>query len=90
MLEEKLNNKQGMALSLINMGNINYYRKNFKKALDNYYRAMLLFKETGDVKGEAMTFNSLGIIYWYWDQPGKALKYFKEADSIYSSVKEYR
>ncbi len=90
LLEEKLNHKQGMALSLINMGNIDYYRKNYKQALDDYYRAMLFFKESGDMSGEAMAFNSLGIIYWAWDQPEKALKYFNEADSIYSSIKEYR
>ncbi len=89
-IETLLNNKKGMALSLINLGNINYYRRDFKQALDHFYRAMLFFKEAGDADGEAKAFNNLSIIYWKWNKPQKALKYLHKAETIYLHNNGYR
>jgi len=85
-----LNNIEGEATSQINLGNINYYRKNYHDALNYYYQALKSFVQTNDKNGIAMAYNSLSIIYSQTGMFKKALIYLEKARAIYSVTRNKR
>lgn len=85
-IEVELKNVVGAATSLINMGNIDYYRKNYKGALNNYFHALKNFTIKDDHQGMAMAYNSLSIIYEQLDDFSTALDYLRKAKNIYTST----
>lgn len=89
-IEEQIGNRVGMGESLLQMGNINYYRDELQQSLDNYYQAMLIFKQENDSLRLAGSYNSLGIIYREWNQYDKALSYYKEAIPILEKIGDDR
>jgi tetratricopeptide (TPR) repeat protein len=84
LIEKELENAEGEATSLINMGNIDYYRKAYPDALADYFKALKKFIQANDQNGIAMAYNSLAIIYTQIGDFNKALKYLDKARSIYS------
>ncbi len=85
-IEKELKNVEGAATSLINMGNIDYYRKDYKGALNNYFHALQNFTIKNDRQGMAMAYNSLSIIYTQLDNFSTALEYLKKAKNIYTNT----
>jgi CHAT domain-containing protein len=55
-------------------------------ALALYERALTLYKSIHDKRGEGTTLGSLGFIYWYRNDPEKALSLFREGLEIRSRV----
>ncbi len=85
-IEKELKNVEGAATSLINMGNIDYYRKNYQGALNNYFHALQNFTTKNDCQGMAMAYNSLSIIYTQMGNFSTALDYLRKAKNIYTST----
>ncbi len=84
LIEKELGNVKGEATSYINLGNIEYYRKNYHDALKNYFQALKNFIQVDDRDGIAMAYNSIGIIYTNTQEYHKALTYLEKARKIYS------
>ncbi len=85
-IEKELKNVEGAATSLINMGNIDYYRKDYQGALNNYFHALQNFTIKNDRQGMAMAYNSLSIIYKQLDDFSTALDYLRKAKNIYTNT----
>ncbi|PKP31712.1 MAG: hypothetical protein CVT99_08125 [Bacteroidetes bacterium HGW-Bacteroidetes-16] len=81
-IESQIGNKRGIGISLLQLGNLSYYRDELQNALDNYYRAMLIFKDENDSTSLALSYNSMGIIYREWSLFDKALGYYQLAIPI--------
>ena len=89
-IEKELGNVEGEATSLINMGNIDYYRKNYHEALKDYFQALKKFIITNDQEGIAMAYNSVAIIYSGMGEFKKALSYLEKARKIYTGTRNRR
>lgn len=80
-LSEKINDKKGMARSLVNIGTIFEVRGEIDNAIKNFNKAAELQKEVGDKHGMAYSLINLGLIYNHQGNVLKAL------DLYHSSLK---
>jgi tetratricopeptide (TPR) repeat protein len=83
-IEKSLGNNDGEGLSLINLGNINFYCKNYHDALKNFFEALQRFVKTQNHNGITMAYNSIAIIYTKVGEFKKAIAYLEKARKIYS------
>ncbi len=79
---EKLNFKNGIAMSYHNIG-VMYKRKaNYEKALENDFKCLKIQEEIGNRSGSASTYNSIGIIYLNQSEYEKSIETFLKAFKI--------
>ena len=64
------------------MGEIYYSSGQNQKALDHYYRALLLSRAVGDRQIESIVLRNMGVVYESLGQKAEALKYDKQALSL--------
>jgi len=85
-IEEKTDNKFGLATILNNIGQL-YYRQGSKdKVLEYYFRSLKLRQEIGDLEGVAI---SLGNIGYYYDLEGdleKGMNYYLKSLKISEDI----
>lgn len=53
--------------------------KRYEEAINNFYRALALYKEAGDERGERRTLAHLATAYLQWGKPQDARSYFLQA-----------
>ncbi|MCE3227293.1 MAG: tetratricopeptide repeat protein [Bacteroidetes bacterium] len=73
-IDEKINDKQGVALIYTNLGAIYSSQKNYKKALELLWKGCTILTELGDKRGAAEAYSDIGVIYDSLKQPPKALE----------------
>src|SRR5690606_10182290 len=72
----KIKDKKGISYALLNIGDIEFERKNFVSAEENFIAALEYKKETGEVLGEAIAWINLGRLRLEQHQYQEALKCF--------------
>jgi len=78
------------AAEILNETGICYdYTSDYKKALDYYNRALLLFTTAKDTNGYVRVKNNIGLIYQNTGQQVEARNYFEEAVSLSRQKKYY-
>ena len=75
-INERINNKKGIALLLNRTGNIYMTQGDQKRALANYQRSIQLLEEIGLDREMATPLNSIGLYYEGEEDYESALKYF--------------
>lgn len=78
-IKEDIGNKKGIAESSNNIAMIqHYYLQDFQPALGNYLKALHLFEESGDKRGEAIVLHNVAGIYKTQGDTTRALdNYFR-------------
>ena len=71
--------KLGLANVYGSIGIVCSEQNNYAKALEYYFKALKLFKETGQEEIVAVVYNNIGTLYETQKEYGKALEYFKKA-----------
>ncbi|MBW8060807.1 MAG: tetratricopeptide repeat protein, partial [Solirubrobacterales bacterium] len=84
---EESGNKQGIAISLNNIGRIYYNQGNPDKSLEYYLQSLEIRKEINDKQGIASSLNNIGVIYYNQGNPDKV--YPVERDSLFNKALEY-
>jgi len=84
----KLNYKRGEAEAYNSIGIIYDDQGNYHTGLENYLKALKIYKETGDKKGIASEYNNIGIIYKNESRYQKALEYYLRALKIREDIKD--
>jgi len=79
ILSIQLDYLKGMGMSYGNIGNCAQINGDYPKALENYIRALQIFKKMGNRKGIAKFTGNIGDIYLMQKKYDDALKYHKEA-----------
>lgn len=79
VINEKLEDKNGIAYNLGNMGTIYFYQLNYSKAIEYYQRAIKISLETGDSSNLALNIGDLGNVYTYQSNYPMALEYYQKA-----------
>ena len=72
---KELDNKEGIAQSLINIGVICENWEDYAEALVYYQRSLEINKELDNKNGIAKSLNSIGNIYYCWGDYAEALEY---------------
>jgi tetratricopeptide (TPR) repeat protein len=54
----------------------------YAKALENYEKSLAIKRKIGDVQGEAVTLNNIGVVYKSWGQYAKALEFYEKSLAI--------
>ncbi len=86
-IREEMNDKQGMAVSYNNLGNIYSEQAEYVKALDSYQKGLELIQ--GLNKDRAANYlNNIGGIYYFKGSYPKALEYFQKALAICEEIND--
>jgi len=76
-LATKMGNKDFIARALNLQGSASWQQGDYPRAMDNFYRSLQLFEETGDENGIAAVTGNIGAVYINQSSYPKALEYFK-------------
>jgi tetratricopeptide (TPR) repeat protein len=88
-IQEEDKDSIGMASVLNNIGNIYFqFRANYTIALENYLKALDIYKKIGERENEAHLLNSIGLIYYKQEQLKLSLEYLSQALSIFEENKD--
>jgi CHAT domain-containing protein len=75
-IKEKIGDKNGTSLCLINLGVVNKEMGDYIKAIDYYQKSLKIKEEIGDKKGLSICLVNLGIVYYRQGNYPKALSYY--------------
>ncbi|MEO6306215.1 MAG: tetratricopeptide repeat protein, partial [Bacteroidia bacterium] len=75
-IEEKNNDKAGIASSYSNLGIAYHNLGDIPLALDYYHKALKLHEEAGDLEGNATEFSNIASVYSDLNELDKALEYY--------------
>jgi len=85
---EEIDNKLGIAASLLNIGIIYTDLSDYPKALEYQEKSLKIFREIYDEKGIGICLNNLGSIYKNQSNYSKALEYFQSSLAIQEARKD--
>lgn len=78
-IHQRTNNAHQMSITLINIGNINFRKHDYRPAKVNYQRAIGLLPENADPGSKAIALNNLSEIYTLENRNDSALYYSEKA-----------
>lgn len=81
-IDEKLNDKVGVATMLVNIGSIYKEKDDQARALEYYSKALPAFEQLGDKRGISATLNNIGGIYSSQGDTTRALEYYEKSKVI--------
>lgn len=82
--KEKLNN--GLAKTYGSIGVVCSEQNNYAKALEYYFKALKIYRETKQENIVLRLYNNIGIVYKTQEEYGKALEYFNKALVIQKKI----
>ncbi|HYG53558.1 MAG TPA: tetratricopeptide repeat protein [Flavobacteriales bacterium] len=86
-LKRKTNDKNGLALTLNNIGNIYLVQGEFKKAMDYYHQSLKVREEMGDHIGICSTLDNIGTVYYDQKNYARSIEYTEKALEIARKAK---
>ncbi len=88
-LAKKHNAINEQANALRQLGVLDWYSGKLDSVIDKYYKpALVLYRLSGDKKGEATTLSNIGLIYWNYDNWFEDLKYQLKAFQIRKEIND--
>lgn len=84
--KEKLNN--GLAKTYGSIGVVCSEQNNYAKALEYYFKALKIYRETKQENIVLRLYNNIGIVYKTQEEYGKALEYFNKALVIQKKIED--
>ncbi len=82
----EIDERQGQAATINQIGQIYYNLGEYQQALDNYETATRIFKEFKNDGGVAITMTNMAVVYRNLGQYQKALSFYQEALAIFRSA----
>ena len=81
-VNEKLNQEEGRAITLLNIGRAYQGASKFEDAEASFRKALSLNEELYSLEGQAIVLGNLGLLYEEWGNLEKALENYQEALTI--------
>ncbi len=81
-IREKIGDREGMALSYINLGNVYSDQLNNQAAIDNYLLAAKLLTETGGQSRLSFVYLNIGAVFLAEDKFEEAIPYCEKAKTV--------
>ncbi|MDW8438775.1 MAG: tetratricopeptide repeat protein, partial [Chloroherpetonaceae bacterium] len=85
-LYESLNDRQGMANALNNIGNVHYRAADYESALRHYQQSLVIYQETGDKRGIAGSHGNIGNVHYNLSDYSKALERYQRCLELYEDI----
>lgn len=85
-IRKKLNDKQGMAKSILNIGTVHRERGDYAKAINSYYEALKINEALNDKAGLELNMGNIASIYYNQKKYPEALETFHKALKIAREV----
>lgn len=85
-INQKINNKKGIAACLSNLGSVNMVRNNYPLALDYYQKAVRIADELNDQLSKGISYGNMGVIYSELQNYDMALKHFEGGLAIHQKL----
>jgi len=79
IIDEKLENREGIARHISNIGSVYLNTGDYPKALDHYFKSLKMNKKLGNEKSVARNLSNIGIVYDKQGKYDKALEYYFRA-----------
>jgi signal transduction histidine kinase len=89
-LAEKIDDDEGKARALNNLGAANYFLGEYDLALDYYERSLDIAEKIKDDERIANALNNIGVIYFVWGQHDQSLEYYTSALEIREKIGDKR
>jgi len=83
-----INQKEGIATAVSDIGLMHHNKGDLKKALEHYEKSLKIYEETANLKGIARTLNNIGTVYHSMREISVALDYFKRSLKISETLGE--
>ena len=80
-------NKELLAKSFLSLGIAYRFSEDYKKGIEYYQKALLLYKETQNSKQISQCYNSIGVAFYYLGEYSKAEEYYKLSLKICQELK---
>jgi len=75
-LAENLDDEDGQARALKNIGIGQYFLANYSQALESYRKSLAIAERRGDEQTTADVLNNIGVLYYVWGEYDQALQYY--------------
>jgi serine phosphatase RsbU (regulator of sigma subunit) len=85
-MKEEIGDKEGIASTLNNIGNIYNDQGDYAKAIEYYTQSLKISEEIGDKEGIASTLNNIGNIYNDQGDYAKAIEYYTQSLKIREEI----
>lgn len=85
-IAQKYHQSDALATSYFISGRVLYEQGAFNLALENYFNALQLYKIQKDLKGQAVTYQHLGLAYQYAKKLPVALDHYKKALDLFGQL----
>jgi|ERR1700757_870364 len=85
-LTEGSNNRQGLGVCYMNIGNIYNYQSNYAKATEYYFKALKITEETNDKKNTGRCYGNIGLLYYYQSDYLKAIDFQLKSFKIFEEL----
>ena len=87
-LYEEIKDKEGIANSLSNMGNVYNEQGDNARAIDFFIRCLKIREERGDKQSLPSSLSNIGVVYWDMGDKEKAMQYFLKSLEQDKSVQD--
>jgi tetratricopeptide (TPR) repeat protein len=87
-INERINNKEGMALQIGNMANLYYDMGNMEKTMEYYNKALKICENSGNKAGMSRQYGNMGWIWFEAKDYKKAVEYTKKAIELLEDVSD--
>ena len=87
-MQEEIGNKDGMAYSLHNIGNVHKNKGDYERTLDYYGRSLAIREEIGNNYYIVKSLNSIGIYYCLLGEYKKSISYLEKAIKLMQEEKK--
>jgi tetratricopeptide (TPR) repeat protein len=78
-LQREIDDKKGLGITLINLGELYRERSKYEDALKAYKESLQIQRDVGDEYRQALCLNNIGIVYLTKGQASDALTYYERA-----------
>ncbi len=88
--KQRVNEVDGIAQALHNIGNIKYMQGNYAGAVELYTRSLKIREELGNKKGMAQSLNNIGLMNLEQGDIDKALEFYQKSLALKEEIEDHR
>ncbi len=90
VMATEINYQEGLALTLMNIGNLYLYQEDYSEAFSQFYESLDLYEKLHDIDGQIIVLNQISGVYLIIHDQEKALIYIQKAEKLVNLTKDLK